>query len=151
MKEDIPKKNNFKQSGVFRFIVLLMAILNVVYVSIVLYKSKIIKPLLAKPTITEQEFFQLQNLTNYTYFLEVVFIILALIGTFLIFTKKHKRLLKSFFVIHLIFLMAMFILNQSLAWMFDAPSGDMSQNLIGPFLIMFWVFIFLIIKKAYHV
>jgi len=26
--------------------------------------------------------------------------------------------------------------------MFDVPSGDMSQNLIGPFLIMFWVFIF---------
>jgi len=57
MNEDIHKKNNFKQSGVFRFIVLSMAILNVVYVSIVLYKSKISKPLLAKPTITEQEFF----------------------------------------------------------------------------------------------
>ncbi len=151
IRGNILEKNIFKQSRVFRSITLLMAIFNVVYVSVVIYKSKISKPLLGQGIITEQEYSQLQNLTNYTSFIEVVFIILALVSIFLIFTKKHKCLLKGYFVIQLTFLIAMFTINVMLAWMFDAPSGDMSLNLIGPFLILFWAFIYFIFKKTYRI
>lgn len=149
MKSKIRENNFFKQSALFRFIIILMAILHVVYVSIAIYKSHISKPLLGQSHITKGEYSQLENLTNYTTFLEIVFILLILIGTFLIFTNKHKRLFNSYFVIQLTFLIAIAILNRVLAWIFDAPAGDLSQNLIIPFIIMFFVLMYFIIRRLF--
>lgn len=148
-KIDILKNNIFKQSHIFRLSLYLMIILNVLYVSIAIYKSKISAPLLGKSNITADEFAEVLSLTKYTSFLEVVFIALSLGTILLVFTKKYKQLQKSYVVIQLIVLISIFLINEVLAWIFNAPAGDVSQNLIGPFAMTFWFSVYLIIKNTY--
>lgn len=146
MEQDKTEGNVFKKSGLFRLIILLMFLLNVVYVSIEIYKAKISNPLLGNSEVTKLEFAKLETLSNYTSTFETAFLLLSIIGTFLIFIKRYKPLLKSYIVIQLTFLTSILILNNALAWIFDAPTGNMTQLLFGPFTLLLGVLIYFVIK-----
>ncbi|WP_432355726.1 hypothetical protein [Sporosarcina sp. A2] len=151
MEQNNIEKNIFKRSRMFRLIIVLMAISNVIYVAIEIYKSKISEPLLGKSEITKLEYYELENLSNYSSTFEAIFIILAIIGTSLAFTGKYKPLLKSYIVIQLTFLISICSANAILAWIFDAPSGNMTQLVMGPFLLIFGTLIYFVIKNTYRI
>ncbi|WP_210467927.1 hypothetical protein [Sporosarcina sp. 6E9] len=151
MEQNNIENNIFKRSGMFRLIIVLMAISNVIYVAIEIYKSKISKPLLGKPEITKLEYSELVNLSNYSSTFEVIFIILAIVSAALVFTGKYKPLLKSYIVIQLTFLISIYSVNLILAWILDAPSGNMTQLLIGPFIFTFVILIYFVIKNSYQI
>lgn len=121
------------------------------YVSIEIYKSKISKPLLGKSEITKLEFSKLETLSNYGSTFEAAFLILSIFGVFLVFTKKYKPLLKSYIVIQLTFLISILTLNNVLAWAFDAPIGNMTQLLFIPFILVFGVLVYFVIKGIFRV
>ncbi|MBO1914058.1 hypothetical protein J4G37_55740, partial [Microvirga sp. 3-52] len=60
-------------------------------------------------------------------------------------------LLKSYIVIQLTFLISIYSVNLILAWILDAPSGNMTQLLIGPFIFTFVILIYFVIKNSYQI
>jgi len=114
------------------FYILTLVVLNLVYVSIEIYKSKISEPLLGKPNITKLEFSKIETLSNFAYYFEVAFLIVSIIWTSLLFLKKYKPQFKKSIFIQLSFLIIVFIFNYTLSWIFDAPVGNLTQLLFGP-------------------
>lgn len=141
------KKSMFKQSGVYRLILLLMFIANGLFVSIEIYRNRIIEPLLGKSIISKASYVKIESLSTYSYWFEVAFIILALVSVFLVIAKKHTSLLKSYLFIQSIFLVSLFALNSVLSWFFDVVIGDTIRDLIGPFFLLLYMFIYFVVKR----
>lgn len=143
------KENIFQKSGVFRFILLLMLISNIVYVSIEIYKSQISKSLVYKSKMIELAFSKLVTLSNYTLVIETAFLILSLMGLVMMFIKMYRPLLASCLVIQLVFLTSMLTLNNILAWVFEAPVGNMTQLLYAPFVLVLAILIYFVVKNTF--
>lgn len=147
--DKMKKENIFQKSVVFRFIILLILISNIIYVSIEIYKSQISKSLVNKSEITELVFSKLVTFSNYALIFEFVFLLLSLASVVIMFIKTYRPLLVSYLVIQSLFLMSLFVLNNVLAWIFDAPVGNMTQLLYVPFILVFAVFIYFVVKKTF--
>ncbi|MBP1968374.1 magnesium-transporting ATPase (P-type) [Virgibacillus natechei] len=147
MNDSKMKKNIFKQSILYRFILLLMFLVNGAYVSIEIYKAKISEPLLDKSGLTHLEYSKIELLSHYARIFEGIFITLAIISIFVLFIKKYKGLLKSYIFIQLLFLISIFILNSVLSTSFGVIVGNTVRNLIGPFILLIGVLIYFVITK----
>lgn len=132
--------NFFKQNRMFY--VFVFVLLNIAYVSIEIYKSIISEPLLFKNEITQSEFAEVQTLSNFAYFFEISFLILSIIWTLFMFSKKYKYSLRRSLFIQLLLLIALFILNCTLSWLFDVPVGNLVQLLFGPFVFVIGALIY---------
>ncbi|WP_210468482.1 hypothetical protein [Sporosarcina sp. 6E9] len=142
-------ENVFQKSGVFRFIILLMLISNMVYVSIEIYKSQFSNSLVKNTEITELTFTKLATLSSYALIFEMVFLVLSLVGIAMIFIKIYRPLFLSYVVIQLVLLTSMLALNNVLAWAFDAPAGNMSQLLFVPFALVFAALFYFVVKNTF--
>jgi magnesium-transporting ATPase (P-type) len=143
------KENIFQKSSVFRFIILLMLISNIAYVSIEIYKSQFSKSFVNKSDITEVAFSQLITLSNYALVFESVFLLLSILGVVMMFIKMYRPLLASYLVIQLLFLTSVLMLNTTLAWTFGAPVGNMTQLLYAPFVLAVVTLIYFLIKNTF--
>lgn len=136
------------QNKIFVLYLLLLAILNMAYVSIEVYKAKISEPLLVKGEITKLEFLRLETLSSYTSYFESTIIVLMFISVFLVCTKKYRHLLRSFIAIHLAYLVTFLLLGNALSWIFVAPVGNLTQQLIFPFILILGVLFYFIINSS---
>ncbi|MHA6261549.1 hypothetical protein ACXYMX_16940 [Sporosarcina sp. CAU 1771] len=143
------KENIFQKSSVFRFIILLMLISNVAYVSIEIYKSQFIKSFVNKVDMTEVAFSKLVTLSNYALVFESVFLLLSILGVVMMFIKIYRPLLASYLVAQLLFLTSVLVLNNTLAWVFEAPAGNMTQLLYAPFVLAVATLIYFFVKNAF--
>ncbi|TFJ90658.1 hypothetical protein [Lentibacillus salicampi] len=129
------------------FYILVLALLNMTYVSIEIYKSKISKPLLENSKITQLEFAKLESMSNYALLFETAFLIISVIWTLLMFTKKYEPTIKSSIPIQLLLLVSLLILNCTLSWLFDAPIGNLTQLLFGPIVFTSGAVIYFLLSK----
>ena len=138
-----------RQNRLFRLYLVLLAILNIAYVSIEIYKAKVSEPLLVKAEITQLEFLRLETLSSYAWYFESAIIVLMFVSIFLICTKKYRHFLKGFIAIHLAYLVTFFLLGNALSWIFVAPVGNLTQQLVYPILLILGVLIYSIIKRSF--
>lgn len=144
------KERIFQKSSVFRFIILLMLISNIAYVSIEIYKSQFSKSFVNKSDMTEVTFFKLVTLSNYALFFEIVFLFLTILCVVMMFIKMYRPLLASYLVIQLLFLTSVLVLNNTLAWAFEAPAGNMTQLLYAPFVLAVATLIYFFVKNVFQ-
>ena len=135
-----------RQNKVFGLYLVLLAILNIAYVSIEIYKSKISEPLLLKAEITQLEFLRLETLSTYAWYFESAIIVLMFISVFLICTKKYHNFLKEFIAIHLVYLVTFLLLGNALSWIFVAPVGNLTQQLVFPIILILGALVYFITK-----
>jgi glucan phosphoethanolaminetransferase (alkaline phosphatase superfamily) len=136
-----------KQFGAFWLMLIVMLLLNIVYISIKLYKSNISKPMLAKSEITQAEFARLHTLSNYALSIESSFLIVLIITMIIMFSKKHKSLIYRSLVLLLSFLILLLAVNIVATQIFDAPIGNNVQLLFVPILLVAGVFIYVVLRK----
>ena len=143
-----------RQIGMFlkqyrAFYILTLVVLNMAYISIEIYKSKIVEPLLGKSNITKLEFSKIETLSNFAYYFEVSFLIVSIIWTLLLFSKKYKPQFKKSIIIQLSFLILVFIFNYTLSWIFGAPVGNLTQLLLGPLVFVIGAIIYFTLSSHF--
>lgn len=134
------------------FIFVLLTITNLLYVLSEVNKPNIIKSM--GYDITEYSVFQvsqseverLSRISNYSHLFESAFIIISLLCIILLLTKKVRPFFRSLMFIAFSFFLFLYILNITLAILFDAPQGNLIQLLLIPSQFLFLVGIYGFIK-----
>lgn len=139
-------RNPFKQSNTFYIVILVC--LNIAYVSIEIYKSSVSEPLLGRTGITQAEFSKLETISHYALFFENAFLIVSIIWAVLMFSKNYMPSLKGSIFIHLSLLIVLFMLNCALAWIFNAPIGNVTQLLLGPLVLVFGALFYFLLNHS---
>lgn len=133
-------------SRLFQLYILLLAAINVAYLAIELYKSKVSQPFLATGEITKSEFVKLDTLFSYSVFIETALIALVGLYALMVFTQNANTLF-SFVVNHIRILGLFFTFSYALSWMTSASIESLSGHLLGPFLITLAVFGYYLVKR----
>lgn len=123
-------------------------LINIAYISIEIYKSIISEPLLLKAKITRLEFLKLETLSTYAWYLESAIIVLMFASVLFVCTKKYRSYLKSFIVVHLVYIGVFLLLGNILSWIFVAPVGNLTQQLIYPIMLLLVVLLYYIITVS---
>ncbi|MFB9973188.1 hypothetical protein FPQ10_08530 [Allobacillus sp. SKP2-8] len=132
------------KSSKFIFITILL-ILNLGYISIEIYKSILSKPL--GPTITQSEFSRISTLSDFAYLFEVAFILVSLTWILLMFIKRNRTHFIQHAGIHASLLISLFVINYILSWSFNAPVGNLTQLLYGPFVFVIGAMIYFVLTE----
>ncbi|WP_039044195.1 hypothetical protein [Sporosarcina sp. ZBG7A] len=133
-------------SRLFQFYILLLTAINVAYLAIEMYKSKVSQPFLATGKITKSEFVKLDTLFSYSAFIETALIALIGLYALMVFTQNSNTLF-SFVVNHIQILGLFFTFSYALSWMTSASIESLSGHLLGPFLITLAVFGYYLVKR----
>ncbi|MUV38956.1 hypothetical protein JNUCC1_02828 [Lentibacillus sp. JNUCC-1] len=114
------------------FWIFALTVLNLCYVSIEIYKSKFTQPLIGKSHITEAEFSKFETLSNYAYYFESAFLIVSIVWTLLMCSKKYQLSFKSGMIAQFTLLFVWYVVNSILSVLFKAPIGNLTQLLWLP-------------------
>lgn len=139
------KKNKqiFKRNYPFYFIFLLLTVINLLYVRAEVNRPNILKSMgynfieSSVFQVSQTEVEKLATVHNYSLLFESAFLVISLLCILLLFTKKVRPLFKSLLIMTFIFFLCLFILNITLATIFGAPPGNLTQLLLIPFQFLF--------------
>ncbi|WP_432355663.1 hypothetical protein [Sporosarcina sp. A2] len=133
-------------SRLFQLYIFILAAINVAYIAIEMYKSKVSQPFLTTGEITKAEFLKLDTLLSYSVLIETALIALVGLYALIVFTKNANTLY-SFVVNHIRILALFFAISYALSWITAASVESLSGHLLGPFLITLAVFGYYLVKR----
>lgn len=140
------------------FSFVLLAIINIFYVTAEINKPNVLKSM--GYDITESSVFQvskaeierLSAVSNYSLQFESAFIIISLLCMIFLLTKRVRPFFTSLIIMTFGFFSILFLLNISLAAIFEAPQGNLTQLLVIPFqlLVLTCIYGFLKFRNQIH-
>ncbi|WP_350344380.1 hypothetical protein PRVXT_000778 [Proteinivorax tanatarense] len=110
----------------------LLLILNSCFFGLELYKDGIRNQLMEKEQLSQETFTELSRLGSWTYFIEVLLLIIIVTVAVWIIMKKHRKLLSFFIYVNIAACVIFFGIGILLANIFEAAPGNLVQHLIGP-------------------
>lgn len=138
----------FKQNYLAYLLIGILFLINVIYVSIEIHKSKVAK-LIPSSELTSLEFERLEAISHYALIFEFAFLILSIFWTLILFTKKYKPFFRTSILIQCCSLLLLFVFNYALAILFDAPTGNLTQLIVLPFMVVIGAVLYFFIRKSF--
>lgn len=140
MKKSSETTSAVRTGNRFKLYLGVIVVLNIVYVSLMLYAWKFSQSLGELTTLSKAEIVRLDSLASYTFLIEMILI--AVIGLNSILKIKRTSELPFFVSKNFLYLLSMFLLGCVVAWIMNVPVRMLTQQLIGPFFIVLAVYMY---------
>ncbi|WP_353892680.1 hypothetical protein PRVXH_002048 [Proteinivorax hydrogeniformans] len=135
----------------WRIFISFLLIINSCYFGLELYKEGIRNQWMENEQLNQEAFTELSRLGSWTYFIEVVLLIIIVTVAAWIIMKKHRKLLRFLTYINIAACVIFFGIGILLANIFEATAGNLVQHLIGPtfitVLLIIYQLVLLFMKK----
>lgn len=141
--------SSLKENIFLKLYLLLFSLINFAYVFFEVLKSRYVQRNLLTTTIEEKHFEYLSRISSIMSFLEILLISLLLIYLIITFLKKYKLNIKNFIIINFSLFISLFLINYIVSFVFSAPSGNLIQQLIIPFVVTVLISIYFTITTLY--
>lgn len=141
--------SNIKESMLLKLYLVFFSLVNFVYVFCEVLKSNYVNENSLNNTIEAYQFEYISSISSIANFLELLILSMFLIYLLITFVKKDKIAMKNFILINFSLFIGLFLINYMVSYVFSAPSGNATQQLIIPFLLTVLVAMFFVINTLY--
>lgn len=145
-------KSNYPIYLIFILLTIVNFIVNFIYISVEINKPNILKSMgydIADSSVYEVSLAEVERITavsNFSLQFERAFIIISLLCMIFLLTKRVQPFFTRLVIMTYCFFSFLFILNLSLAAVFEAPYVNLTQLLILPFLFLILISIYGFVK-----